>query len=585
MVNAKQRKRKRERASALVDTAPTVPVVAPPKKEHRPVVPSLTAPAAAAAVAKKKFLTANDGPAYHQLLHEQYRGFVVLPAARVQPPSFHRSAKRALETLRDAGYYQYDMVMAGGKNLSRTFVQRTLVGDPGITYKYLGLRLFAHAWSGPPHTTCSTTPDVFRSIYDMNQEMIRMTKEQLKQLQPPAPQQNNRKVGSCEYNLTLINYMEPACETVLREEETYGMGKQSVSWHADSSLQDYSSIGVYHTLPTQKASTWDWKIALRRNPPNDDNNNDTTTTKDAAAEIQAVVVPTKSGDVYFLLDEFNHTHQHLVLAGSTARRISSTHRVAVTETDTYEYIRHRCSTALTSVKAQLKNKAASDSSAAAAKDWNVDVLLEAQAVLTEVEFEWIAQYWVQGAQHDVQHVWWQAPMRALEQAWGALEKQTFKIYTKCCYSCSTTSASSETETVATVVPRELLVGLLAAFKVRMEWRTKWDDRRADKIYKRRISRPYQPVEHPIFLATTTGDSASSCNKRLPKDLTDAISNLTRVLAEHDKKSMHGQKKSKPTTKPAGKASGVQPPGKRSHFAPQEQQHSEKRMVKKKKLRR
>lgn len=100
---------------------------------------------------------------------------------------------------------QYDVVMAGGKHSSRTFVKRTLVGDPGITYKYLGLRLFAHAWSGP-----GVLP-IMKSIGDLNQHMIQMTKGY-----------ENR--GKCDYNLTLINYMEPTSHTKIgfKDEAYYG---------------------------------------------------------------------------------------------------------------------------------------------------------------------------------------------------------------------------------------------------------------------------------------------------------------------------------------------------------------------------
>ena len=38
-----------------------------------------------------------------------------------------------------------------------------------------------------------------------------------------------------------------------------------------------------------------------------------------------------------MLDDFNHHHHHAVLAGSCGR-ISSTHRVAVTATDTWQHI-------------------------------------------------------------------------------------------------------------------------------------------------------------------------------------------------------------------------------------------------------
>jgi mRNA N6-methyladenine demethylase len=466
------------------------------------------------------FLTAEDGAPYRKLLRDHYQGFVLLAAADVPAAAtknttvggstFHDHAKRALERLRDARHYQYDMVLAGGKNLSRTFVQRTLVGNPGITYKYLGLRLFAHAWSGP------ATPPAFSAIHDMNQSMIRFTKEQ--QQRQKQQQQgrvskdpNNGSRSSCEYNLTLINYMEPSCDLPLKDEEHYGMGKTSVSWHADSGVQDYSCIGVYHTLPTQRASKWDWKLALRPNPDTDDRAT-TATSNTSGNPVPPVVIPTRSGDLYFLLGAFNHTHQHMVLAGSEAHRISSTHRVANVEHDTYEYIRARVSAALTACKAQLREKKGRGDG------WDVEVLLEGQAVLTEVEFEWIAQYWVQGAQHNVQHVWWQVPMQNLEQAWNALEKITFKVNMGAIQQSETekTNNKNNTQNIA------LLEGLRKAFLVRKELRERWDERRANKQYKRRISRPYQPVERPIFEQST---------KRLPKDLSAAIQTLTDLLQQ------------------------------------------------------
>jgi hypothetical protein len=44
-------------------------------------------------------------------------------------------------------YYLYDSVQPGGQRVSHTFVRRTLIGNLGSTYKYLGLRLFSHPWS------------------------------------------------------------------------------------------------------------------------------------------------------------------------------------------------------------------------------------------------------------------------------------------------------------------------------------------------------------------------------------------------------------------------------------------------------
>jgi hypothetical protein len=85
-----------------------------------------------------------------------------------------------------------------------------------------------------------------------------------------------------------------------------GMGKVSVSWHADSSLKENSSIGVFHCLPSQRAAPWDWRIALRPSPEGGDSGKD----------VLPVAVSTADGDAYFLLGNFNKNYQHCVLAGT-----------------------------------------------------------------------------------------------------------------------------------------------------------------------------------------------------------------------------------------------------------------------------
>lgn len=65
--------------------------------------------------------------------------------------------------------------------------------------------------------------------------------------------------GSSEYNITLINKMDAPerCAVPLRDEALYGMGPTSVSWHADSSLEDWSSIAVWQTTSNPPDAT-DW---------------------------------------------------------------------------------------------------------------------------------------------------------------------------------------------------------------------------------------------------------------------------------------------------------------------------------------
>lgn len=472
MAKGQSKKRQRNQSSpqahAPLDTSVSLAVSPSKKAKLSPAVHPSTNASTFTNHTSKKYLTPQDGTAFHDLVRDHYQGFVHIPADQVTPSNFHQIAKTAFEHLRDANYYQYDIVKAGGKHASRTFVKRTLVGEPGITYKYLGLRLFAHAWSGP-----GVSP-VMKTIGDLNQYMIQMTKKY----------ENH---GKCDYNLTLINYMEPSSHSKVgfKDEAFYGMGKVSVSWHADSSLEKNSSIGVYHCLPSQRHTKWDWRIALRRTPES---------IKDAD-KILPIATSTKDGDAYFLLGTLNETHQHCVLSGSESNRISSTHRVAVTQEDTFDYIRKRAKGALKRFRLQLSG----DTSQMDAK-----VIVYCQRVLTEIEMEWIAQYWLQGAEHDRMHIWWQRPMRTLEALWLSLEELTFDLYQLCIHEPG-------------VVPRLVIKGFQLELESRHTQRQQWDERRADKIYQRRIQEIYRPVERPTFDATD--------KKRLGKDLEPAIQAL------------------------------------------------------------
>ena len=85
----------------------------------------------------KLFLDPSDAD-FTTLLKTSYSGFVHESKPRLD----HQHFLDGLRTMESRHLFQYDVVQAMGlgTRCSRTFVTRTLVGEKGITYKYLGLR-------------------------------------------------------------------------------------------------------------------------------------------------------------------------------------------------------------------------------------------------------------------------------------------------------------------------------------------------------------------------------------------------------------------------------------------------------------
>lgn len=61
--------------------------------------------------------------------------------------------------------------------------------------------------------------------------------------QPSPPQVY---AGPVKFNVTLLNYMDPAQTGQLKEEPYYGMGKMAVGWHHDENLITHSPVAVYN---------------------------------------------------------------------------------------------------------------------------------------------------------------------------------------------------------------------------------------------------------------------------------------------------------------------------------------------------
>ncbi|CAM9521839.1 unnamed protein product, partial [Discosporangium mesarthrocarpum] len=319
-----------------------------------------------------------------------------------------------------------------GTPCTRTFVTRTLVGEPGTTYKYLGL---SHPWDrSAAHSGCA--PEALQAIGHLNQILNEQSRNLLEE---HSRARGGSTTGGCSFDVALINAMEPATvRPDLKLEPLFGRDRCSVSWHADSSLEHFSTIAVYHVTDPEPLQP-DWRIALRvehqaegpnakklktptlssfsssstsssftKSSPAPVGSSGTTTPVKAPMAAPPVAVPLPSRCSYYLLDDFNHHHQHAVLAGES-RRWASTHRV-LREGHNLEHITRRC-------QAVIK-----DAHKRTVKQWRAE-----QQALSELEFEWIRQFYIQGSAHYNLHSWWHQPLKDLLGLWSQLESRTHSV--------------------------------------------------------------------------------------------------------------------------------------------------------------
>ncbi len=397
-------------APGLVPGAPTAPYVAPAE----------LAPAPAAG-----YLLEPGDPHYNTCVRQCYRGFVHQPSGVPAPVA--RRLLLALEALKKRGYFHCDVVQGMGSWMP-TFVRRILVGVPGMTYSYLGLRIFAHPWA----QEAGATPEM-EVIAQTNATVTAMTQQLLNEGKGVG------KGGRCDYNVTLINLMEEHDHRggALRNKSgnNLGGGQVAVSWHSDSSLEHFSSIAVLNLHiprdPTAAAAVrkeqgekkvedyQPFRIALRCVGEGHDKKRGGGT-----RGTPAVAVPLGHGDAYYMLNDFNHHHHHAVLAGSGCGRYSSTHRVAVTERDTYDSIERRAAAAVAATAALARRPGEQQR---LDDDAVVEALRGVEGVHSELEFDWLRQWGVQGQAHAETHsacAYWPPRMAQLRQHWQALEART-----------------------------------------------------------------------------------------------------------------------------------------------------------------
>nr|XP_046204980.1 alpha-ketoglutarate-dependent dioxygenase FTO-like isoform X2 [Oncorhynchus gorbuscha] len=303
--------------------------------------------------------------------------------------------------------------------------------------------------------------------------------------------------GPTQFNVTLLNYMDPSAMSQLKEEPYYGMGKMAVGWHHDENLVSLSPVAVYSYSchddkgvsseegPAEKGC---WRIGLK-----------------VAWDIHTpgLTLPLQSGDSYYLRDDLNRTHQHCVLAGDSAR-FSSTHRVAECSTGTLEYIQSRCREALSNLSTDPETGTHCLLSLLPA------TLQGYEEIHNEVEFEWLRQYWFQGQRYTRFCSWWARPMEQLENDWREMELMTQLLL-----------AAVEEEGQPEEGRREMAETLLTALTDRQQHRQTWRDRCHSSLAQT-LPPEEAPVDRPFW---SDGDPSMP----LPFDLADIINRVESLL--------------------------------------------------------
>ena len=344
----------------------------------------------------------------------------------------------------------------------------------------------------------------------LNEALDRRAQHHLAALRPCTPSTPAWNVvhprGSTRYNISLINFCEPEGEgdVPLRDEPIFGLGTTSVSWHADSSLQDFSTIGVYqHVLRrgggraggSGSAGGEPWRVAVR--VVGDD-------------ETPALNLSLRQGDTYYMLDDFNHHHHHAVLTG-TAPRYSSTHRVSVVEKDTWAYVRGRCAAAREAARAAVP-------AAAAGGDGLDEAAIRLLGEIhTEVEMEWLRMFFVQGARHLKAHSgYWRPIMEdTLLPFWAGLERWARRIVDALVERAGTAAAAADG---ARPTPRAYSM-MIYLLRDRDEKRRDWAKRYKSPAYAA-LEPDCRPLRYPKFPNQAP----------LPFDLSETIQALAEAKA-------------------------------------------------------
>jgi mRNA N6-methyladenine demethylase len=301
---------------------------------------------------------------FHKILKEKYHGLEFLSQKdfSTKESEIYQEFNRLLinKTIR-----HYHIVI--DDQLVIPTIQRALVGAKGMTYKYFNIRMFAIPWEGT-------------ILEKLNNELsFKSTTLNIEKF--------NYDKGT-DFNISLLNFYNPQ-KVTLKRDEYHGIEEgMSVKWHRDTFLEPKSTVAVYQSTEVENDSTWSlgFRIAWDIDTP-------------------ALFMNVKSSESYFMLYDFNETHQHAIFTGDS-KRFTSTHRKIPEEGNSIEYILNKCGKIIDNCsKKQLKEE-------------DIQDLFD---LSNEIEFDWIRQFWFQGYEYSQVHQYWIPLMKKLEDSWREIQ--------------------------------------------------------------------------------------------------------------------------------------------------------------------
>lgn len=531
---------KKKTTAPLLSTTTTATTIAtlPGTSTHTSAVALLPQPFASHWPRPVQGFLRNEPPfeqSFAAALATSYQGFVVddplLPLPDNLHPAYHcteHDLQTTLETDMPA-HFRADITQPFGLGTpcAPTYVTRCLVGDPGTTYKYLGIRMFAHhPWPPAIQSLRATLSDRVENVHlpTLFRQRERESREHASCMIKKKDGNNNnlaekpqRFRGSKNnaddntttntfFDVCLINRMTPN-HPRLKKEALDPNFRTTVSWHADSTLEHYSTIAVYQMILPKKsdstkhnsgtkvaaanvaAAAKDWSVALRvvhhsEGPTSSSFSSRPGQTKMADSVVQetpALAVSLASNTAYYLLDDFNHHHQHTVLTTATANattnmdkkpnvpvtKISNRRRGPDPSLEGDSSIRYSLTFRLLRGESHNVASILQRGEQTITKQFHqpksVARIRSQQLLLTELESEWLRQLYIQGAVHQdllfaspnssaTCTFRWRDAISRLWYYWSRLEERTWETIVwltqaaqgKCIVSQQTQYASSMT---------------------------------------------------------------------------------------------------------------------------------------------